>query len=380
MAPHTGGRGKKYYKPFVQAVAPKIIDALKPANAQGLPPEIRIPHTEIDEVRQRLGIDSFGSPQDVLYSFSSERYPHWGPTLDEMCFRSACMDGVGSISVTMAERYLRPGQPDCVIQELRGAIGKEFWTTSRVMFSDFPLRQNLTILADLYGTRPTLDSIINQGPVVAAAEALKAYLEALLNNSHLTAVHRKLVEISQAEIRGLLPQGQQRFNARAFAALLSGVRQHGEQMPQEQVALKYASEGQFLQKLLDGATLEHFQSNVKMISNPLRKAKCEIDSIYTVSGEKRLVLVEAKGKDRVSRTQLYQAYETFRLKLPANWELNVVAIMMTPPNADDQLAGIEAIIDLIDVGFDDTVFGKITESLTAIRSKRHIRWKIVGRD
>lgn len=378
MLPSAGTRGEKYLKPFAQTVVPKILEALKRACAKGTAPEIPITYQEIDETRTRIGIDSFGSPQDVLYTLSSERGASWGTTLDAMGFQSACMDGVGSVSVTMAPRFLSPGKPDFEITELRGAIGNDFWRASEVLFSEFPLGRNLEVLAESTGNTLRLESLLALPITEAKVAGILTLIDLMLDAGRLTAVQATLANLAKNRILSALPKPGDRFSPNRMAALLASARKRGDRIPQEQVALKYAEEGRFLQKLLDGARLEHFQSNVKMQANPLRNAKCEIDSIYTVGGEKHLVLVEAKGKDKVARTQLYQAYETFRLKIPLDWQLTVVAILMSPPSADDIAAKVETIIDLIEVGFDEAAFGQITRSVLGIRPKRHIRWKIVG--
>jgi hypothetical protein len=145
---------------------------------------------------------------------------------------------------------------------------------------------------------------------------------------------------------------------------------------QEQIGLKYADQGLFLQKTLGGYRLEHIQSNVKMIKNVLRGNKCEVDSIYRVIGEKALVLVEAKDKALISRAQLYQMYETFRIKLPLAWNPIVIAVMKSKPTLEQEREGYSTIIDLIKVGYDDKYLGSITESLSAITAAVHYRWLI----
>jgi hypothetical protein len=146
---------------------------------------------------------------------------------------------------------------------------------------------------------------------------------------------------------------------------------------QEQIGLKYVEEGNFLQKLLEGSRVEHLQSNVKMVVNPIRQSSCEVDSVYRVIGEKRIVVVESKGHPLVSRAQLYQAYETYTARVPLDWHVDVVAVLMnTNPDEDLRIKGITTVIELVLVGFDDSVFGEITPSLAALYPARRYRWHI----
>lgn len=373
MKPYAGQRGVTYYKSFVQTVVPRIIPALKDAIKNGVPPEIKVTFKELDERRESLGIPPFGSPQDVLYGFSSERYEDWGPTLEAMCFRSACMDGVGSVSVTMGERYLRPGKPDEEILELSGAIGRDFWSSAEALFSHRPpIRENIEFLAGNIGKHKEA-ALLMLTPSERSLRGLFKLVNLVLENPEITGPQRVSLELATMELKELADG----FSEKKFKKLFASRTGIGSgKMSQEQIALKYAEEGKYLQKLLNGKRVEHFQSNVKMVTNPLRDAKCEIDGIYRVTGDNHIVLVEAKGKDRVSRTQLYQAYETFRLKLPLNWKLTVVAILMSEPSVAQEVEGVRTVVDVIDVAFDDGAFGKITESLALIKPARHIRWKI----
>ena len=120
--------------------------------------------------------------------------------------------------------------------------------------------------------------------------------------------------------------------------------------------------------------VDHLQSNVKMQTNPLRHNKVEVDSIYRAIGKKQIILVEAKDSLRVSRTQLYSIYEAYRLRIPQEWVVTVVAALLQKPN---RTAAIQnQTIDLIEVDFDDQVLGDIPASLFAVKPKRHYKWTI----
>ena len=355
----AGESATKYYKPFVQTVVAKIIPTLRTALQSGVCPEIPISFQELDQTRKSLGIDRFGSPQDVLYGFTSERYPNWGQTLDTMQFRSACMDGQGHVVVTMAPRLLELTSPDLTIQEHKGSITKDFWESVDCVFSD-------SIETILHDPKLFIDN-------EELAEDVHMQLVKQVQNSSLSPIQalkaRSLVKELEKKF-----EGNPAVKAKKIKAVV-GKKKSGPS--QEQIALKYVDEGKFLQKILDGSRVEHLQSNVKMVRNPLRGSKCEVDSIYRVVGEKKIVLVEAKDKPRVSRSQLYQLYETFRLGMDSSWDLEVVAVFKQKPNPDQRSRNIETIIDLVIISFEETSFGEISESIWGVKPAQYVRWEIV---
>ncbi len=141
---------------------------------------------------------------------------------------------------------------------------------------------------------------------------------------------------------------------------------------QEQVALKFLDQGLFLQKIFNGISFEAIGNNVKMISNPLRKNKIEIDAVYRASGRNMIVAVEAKNNTKVSRTQVYSIYETLRLIAPADWQVEVVVLLT---HRDPDVSG-DTNIDLIQVDFEEACFGDLAASIDAVRARRTVRWKI----
>jgi len=141
---------------------------------------------------------------------------------------------------------------------------------------------------------------------------------------------------------------------------------------QEQVALKFLDQGLFLQKIFNGISFEAIGNNVKMISNPLRKNKIEIDAVYRASGRNMIVAVEAKNNTKVSRTQVYSIYETLRLIAPADWQVEVVVLLT---HRDPNVSG-DTNIDLIQVDFEEACFGNLAASIDAVRARRTVRWKI----
>lgn len=372
--PFAGEEGTKYYKPFVQTVVPKIISALQASLPQGRCPEIEVLASEIDATRQAIGIEPFGSPQDVLYGFTSERYPEWGPTLDAMGFTSACMTGQASAIVCMAPRLLQLKQtPDAEVEELEGAITRDFWESVRVVFGkNTPAVELGSLLKIANIIEPPFDV---QNPTPDTALAIQNFLTERIQNGTFQGPPRYRAE-ELVELLSTISQLESEPTRVSRTRRLFRLSATSPKISQEQIGLKYVDEGKFLQKLLGGARVEHLQSNVKMVKNPLRGNKCEVDSIYRVVGEKRIVLVESKDKRRVSRAQLYQLYETYRLRLPLGWALDVVAVLLEKPNAAEEANGFITFIDLVKVGFDDAVFGRVTESLLAVRPDVQYRWKI----
>ena len=367
MQPFAGESGIKYYKPFVQTTVPKILPAIREAIMQNKPPEITVSFSEIDETRARLGIGAYGSQQDVLYGFTSERYPHWGDTLLGMGFRAACMSRPTEAVLTMAPRYLAMGIPETEVQELPGTISNEFHETNKVVFGEMPFahryRQFCTAsgVADLSHasqTRADLDNILTQ-------------LSALpIGKSEKIELNRQILTKSITEFLADTP------TPRKISRFLTNVALPDTNVSQEQIVLKFVTEGNYIQKLLNGHRVEHIQSNVKMVPNLLRDNKCEVDALYRVVGQKKILLLEAKGKSTIARAQLYGVYETFRSRLPIDWDLEIVAAMVTNPTDEQRESGISTCIDLIEVGLSGQLPDTFTERLLQVAPKRHFRWLI----
>ena len=373
MRAYAGEKGTKYYKPFVQTVVDKIVPTFKQAFAKGICPEILITFDDLEAKRKQLGIKEFGSPQDVLYGFTSERYEDWGKTLDTMHFRSACMVGVGSAVVTMAERLLNIGKPDIETTELSGTVSRSFWESSEVVASKFSAIDRVKFLARERGVEKQTGI---KTPDQNTASNLLVFIDTLLKDQSLAAIYRDQLAKVRADIFDVAQEGKPAFRAKKIAKLLAPAKR--EKISQEQLALKFLEEGNYLQKMLDGYRLEHIQSNVKMVANPIRENKLEVDGIYRVLGEKRIVLVEAKEGNKVSKSQLYQLYETYRLKLSPEWGIDVVTVLLYTPNDDLQKLGFTQVLDVIKIEFDEANLGNITESLMGVKIDKHLRWNIRG--
>jgi hypothetical protein len=370
--PYSGERGTKYYKPFVQSLLPKIIPALQ----RSLPndwPEIKISLSELDSVRRSLGIPNFGSPQDVLYGFTSERYKNWGGCLNGMGFTSACMIGQGEMVITMAPRYLIISKPDIVVSEIGGAISKDFWESVEYIFnkdSFYEILQDVKLCCNLEFPEGI------ESPDEDTCEELNDYLGSVVAEESVSSALRIKAEALQFLLEEVLTEPNNATRRQKTLALLRSSLADVS-VSQEQISLKYMEEGKYLQKLLNGSRVEHLQSNVKMVKNPLRGNKCEVDSIYRVIGEKKFVFVEAKARDYISRTQIYQLYETFRLRIPSDWDISVVALMKSSPSEEQSQRNIKDVIDLVEIHFDESKLGNITESLFEIKPKKHYRWEII---
>lgn len=355
-------KGSRYYKPFHHAAFPKIIESFRRDLPQGKIPIIDLSFSEIDEARKQLQISRFQSQQDVLYGFTSERYKKWGPTLTDMGFQSACMVGEAEINITMAPRYLELNDPDETITEILGGISQDFWQTVGIVFGN----PYLNTIDDLSKYLIQSDSPIKPFSGLTKLQAgdnLIAFLSRISADVPLPMIDQRKASFLLDALRSEREKIKPNF---------SSFYQMEQQMSQEQIGLKYADEGKYVQKILGGKRVEHLQSNVKMIKNPLRGNKCEVDSIYRVLGEKRIVLLEAKGKDSVSRAQIYQIYETFRLKTPNAWDLTVLVLLMSKSKERANTT----VIDMAEMAFDETCFGNITESLCSLKAHKHYRWLI----
>jgi len=351
-------RGKKYYSPFHKVVTGKMITALKYHLPRKEIPKIEISFLEADAARKEMGFSSYKSPQDFLYGFTSERYQHWGCSLTEMGFRAACMSGVAVAEVWIIDdRYIQPAlnTPDFETKELSGGIAQDFYETASALESNSIPHLIMNLCKDknvVY--EEMLDTLKSR---TISHENKFQELQKLCAHGHSPTT----TPLFKAQAKSILSEIDSGVNISSKLKQQSGV-------PQEQIGLKYCEEGKYLQKLFDGKRLEHFQSNVKMVKNPLRGNKVEADSIYRVLSEKTIIILEAKGKGSISKTQIYQLYETFKLKVPHDWEIIIVALFLT--NATDTT------IDLMQIEFDKDSFGNIGESLATMSTSKHFRWLI----
>jgi hypothetical protein len=365
---------KAQYKPvFVKTIYPKIIPAIKKAIETGSIPEIEITFKELDLTRQQLKMSSFGSPQDVLYTFTSDRAPDWGLLLTKTLFRSACMSGEAKILVTIAPRFLSLSKPNFETTELEGAISLDFWESNDIVSRGLNFNQSVSWLIAECGN--SLEGLnLNIG-----SDWTKYHIEKFLS---VAAQHRSGKVRSLASALRVDVGNHQEIHPGSDDYVRLWNRQLKKKLvskgSQEQIALKYIEEGRFLQKLLGGITVDHLQSNVKMQKNPLRGNKVEVDSIYRATGRKQIILVEAKDNDKISTTQLYSLFETFRLRLPQDWTLTIVAALLSKPKSD-QRHEVSQIIDLIELSFNEDVLGDIPESLFSVTARRHYRWNVTSR-
>jgi hypothetical protein len=351
-----------YKNVFARTVVPRISHAILSAIEDGSIPSILISFTELDEVRRELSLPSFGSPQDVLYTFTSDRALDWGITLSTLKFQCACMVGEAKVIVTIAPRFVDVSNPDFETLELSGAISLDFWESNAVVgsvASFAEICESISIGLNLFPNVLFKD-------IEWTIELIHNFVDAVKNqnNKKYTCLLIVLLkEIGDLNNPNLVSKWEREIRKKKKI-----------KNSQEQIALKYIEEGRFLQKLLGGVTVDHLQSNVKMQKNPLRLNKVEVDSIYRAIGKKQIILVEAKDNLRVSRTQLYSIYEAYRLRIPNDWTVTVVAALLQRPSS--ALRQENQTIDLIEIEFDDQVLGDIPESLFAVKPKRHFRWTI----
>lgn len=355
---------KSFYKTvFCKTVAPKIIEAIKVALELNAIPSIQLTFEMLDKVRNDLGLKSFGSPQDVLYTFTSDRAPDWGITLTGMKFQSACMSGEARVIVTIAPRFLEVDKPDFETDELEGAISSDFWESTKIVGGIAPLYPMLTTILEEIPYKSIKDPLEYKWKSDEINEYLKILQECNVGKIKCLA---QIISEEVSDYEGVeLEKKWKRELKKSYKAKAS----------QEQIALKYIEEGRFLQKILGGLTVDHLQSNVKMQKNPLRGNKIEVDSIYRAIGRKKIILVEAKDNSEISKTQLYSIYEAYRLRVPLDWDVIVVAALLyEKKNPDNDTK--QQVIDLIEVEFDDQLLGDIERSLFAIKPKNHFRWNI----
>lgn len=360
-----------YYKGFAQALRPILIDQLDSAINNGKCPELHITLADGKTATEALGYSTFGSPQDFLYGFTSERYPNWSSALAEMGFKSAVMVGEQHAVVTMAPRELNFENPTTVIDELSGAIATDFWETGAMTGSIPTLKE---LLDEIYES-----NMLGSYPYPSSTTSISADLESisaqLANIPYSRGYDFQLAMMAREVIVGIQAEPTNTKQYNSYKRLLSKLRPSRPSESQEQIALKYVEEGNLLQKLLGGLRVDHIQSNVKNQKNPIRGSGCEVDSIYRVLGQKAVVLVEAKAGDTISRSQLYQMYETYRLKLPKDWEVIVVGVLLSGQKPG-MPSTVKTVIDMVDVAFDDNALGRVTESLINMSIRKHYRWLI----
>jgi hypothetical protein len=357
---------QKYYKGLAQSLKSKVLIELTSSLNNGTCPELHITLQEGKNVARALGYTDFGSPQDFLYGFTSERYPNWSKALAAMGFVSAVMVGEQHAVVTMAPHDLDFSNPTKEIDELAGAIATDFWETGALTGSKPTFRELLDVLNINYVATPTVSTI--DGILLN----IRNQLQVLPTASGYRIALAQLAEVELTEIeQGSKPSSRKQ----RFIGKIGVNRPLRPNENQEQIALKYVEEGNLLQKLLGGRRVDHIQSNVKNQKNPLRGSGCEVDSIYRVVGEKCIVLVEAKAGDKISRSQLYQMYETFRLKLPYDWKVITIGVLLSSRKVNMPTT-VNAVIDMVEIKFDDDVFGRVTESLLNMSIVKHYRWLI----
>ena len=118
----------KYLLVTAEFCRDKVFDAYVEARSRSAPAVIEISYQrDLVPIFERLGLDLPGSPQDLLYTLTSERAGAWIPSLTDMGFLSACMSGVGEATLLTSSRFLDTNSPDLVLSELQGAISAEFY-------------------------------------------------------------------------------------------------------------------------------------------------------------------------------------------------------------------------------------------------------------
>jgi hypothetical protein len=353
-----------YKTVFANTLLPKILPAVKDAVSTGKIPYIELSFSDLDRKRQELNLKPFGSPQDVLYTFTSDRAVDWGRTLTKTMFRSACMAGEAKVVVTVAPRFVNLSVPNFETNELEGAISLDFWESNLIVTDSFNFNSSINWLIARCG----LSGVQYDTTRKWDAQTIRTFVDSV------TQVSDAKVQCLISCIRNLVSESDQDAYLRKWNSHMRK-KEKLAKGSQEQIALKYIEEGRFLQKLLGGVLVDHLQSNVKMQKNPLRGNKVEVDSIYRAIGRKQIILVEAKDNNKVSRTQLYSLYETYRLRLPQDWALTVVAALLSKPDRSQQ-TNISQIIDLVELDFDENHLGDIPESLFGVGPRKHYRWNI----
>ena len=349
----------KYLTVTAEHCKTRIFDAYADSRANHKYPVIKVSYQkDLSPLFSKLFKSKPGSQQDVLYTLTSERAKGWIPSLTALGFHSACMSAAGEADIITAKRLLATDEPDLILEELPGSIPAAFYDN----------------LAMVQSQAPSLKSILQH-----------AVTDNVLTEDCLNPKYEWTVEKINLTIEKMIGSGGL---SEAYATVLNDelpnddakiVRHWKNQIKrtkttpgkQEQLVLKFIAEGKLLQKLLDGKIVDHVASNVKMQKNPLRGNKVEVDSIYGVIGgdTRELVLVEAKDKPSVAITQLFTLYQTYRLRLPPDWRLTVVAALL---NYTDE--HIE--IDMMDVTFDDATIMEASSCINSAKIEKHYKWRI----
>lgn len=343
-----------YLKVLAHFSKDKIFDAYVSSRDTEKFPEIELTYKDdLKPMFGQLGMDVPGSQQDVLYNITSERSAGWIPSLTRLGFISAYMSGTGTCTLLTCERFLNVSAPDKELDELKGAIAADFFV-------------NLDLIKK---TQPDLSQILEHLGAPPSTKWSEDDIQKLFDE-HLHSDNgyaRGLTEILMQTFRD--PKKQQKIKVQAWNnALKPKVKKLGSQ---EQLVLKYISEANLLQKFLNGKIVDHVQSNLKMQPNPLRKNKVEVDSVYGVIGSsgREIIIVEAKDKTIISNTQLYGLYEAYRLRLPPQCKLTLIAALLE--DGDDSIS-----IDLIKVGFPDEFLTDPTASILNMSIDKHYKWRI----
>jgi hypothetical protein len=337
-----------------------VYEAYAKSRQSGNYPEIRVSYNDdLKPVFDRLNIAP-GSPQDILYTLTSERAAGWAESLSKLGFLSACMSEVGTATLITQPRLLDTSAPDKILDELPGSITIDFYRNLEAIQQSSVQLRDFLIFASKNINYPEKFIKLEIWDI-NHIEDLKNWCqhEGGLINLLAKTVFPQYYAKNQISLT--------KWNK----DLKANSRQKGSQ---EQLVLKYIHEAKLLQKFLGGTIVDHVASNVKMQANPLRKNKVEVDSIYGIVGGERpgIVLVEAKDKPTISTTQLYSLYEAFRLRIPPSWDLHLIAALMA--DSPDEMA-----IDLIHVYFPDEALGNISRSLANLNIRRHYRWRIAKR-
>lgn len=364
-----------YRQMLAHASASKIIPALKRALLIGESPTIEISKDDGEKAARELGRSIPKSPQDFLYTFISERASEWIPTLELMGFTSAVMTGEQVMTLMSSPRLLdlANSTPDQTITELSSAMSNEFRETMAVL-SDQPY---VNVIRSLAHEEQFQDLGLTSPYETNKIPALLEFLRSAWNSQESLRTKAQIrLAIDEIE-RTVMSKTDNGERHRAFKRF---VKKHASLQPnQEQLALKFLDQGRYLQKILGGAQVEEISSNLKMQPNRMRGNKVEVDRIYRVNGQKKVVLVEAKGGPKVSRGQLYQLYETFAIRLPREWDIDIAAVLMdyrSLQNDGISQPRLSHIIDIAIVDFNDSYFGDPPNATLTMSTRSHFRWVV----
>jgi hypothetical protein len=353
--------GNKYIYCAAKAVLSRSPLVLLEAWNKSMAPELVLRYEDLESVAKGRGW-TFGSPQDALYTLVSDRAENWSHSLNQLGFKCAIMSAPKTATFLCADRFLL-SEPDLVVVEMLGAI-----TTDTLVGLDLltfkvdeqPACYFLSAASKLDPSFIQKVQSISDKDDVAWRSLIGSVVAALPSGGYM--YHQAKQASVHLSKKGGIMKVKKEISTPRLGALPE----------QEQVALKFLDQGLFLQKIFNGISFEAIGNNVKMISNPLRKNKIEIDAVYRASGRNMIVAVEAKNNTKVSKTQVYSIYETLRLIAPADWQVEVVVLLT---HRDPNVSG-DTNIDLIQVDFEEACFGDLAASIDALRARRTVRWKI----